>query len=201
MTTNSGATLNRRMLMAGGMTLFGAAAAAAPAWAVKEADLFPVADTQYGKIRGISWTGVHAFKGVPYGASTSGKNRWMPPKAPASWKGEKECFDYGMISPQVTTDRRSEYSSLIMWDRHVGGMGEDMLTLNVWSRVVKDDGGKRPVFVSFHGGGYTTGSGNAPGRAMAVDESGRQQVPAALLVGDDQEYVRRTGASLGQCQP
>ncbi len=163
MTTDTGAHLNRRMLMAGGLTLFGAAAMAGPAAAVKEADLFPVAETQYGRIRGITWSGIHAFKGVPYGASTAGKNRWMPPKAPASWKGEKECFDYGVISPQVTTDRRSEYSSLIMWDRHVGGMGEDMLTLNVWSRVVKDDGGKRPVFVSFHGGGYTTGSGNAPG--------------------------------------
>jgi para-nitrobenzyl esterase len=136
---------------------------AAPALAITEAELFPVATTRYGKIKGITWSGVHAFKGVPYGASTAGRNRWQAPQPPASWRGERECFDYGVISPQVTTDRRSEYSSLIMWDRHVGGMGEDMLTLNVWSRVAKADGGKRPVFVSFHGGGYTTGSGNAPG--------------------------------------
>jgi len=136
---------------------------AAPTLAITEPELFPVATTRYGKIKGITWSGVHAFKGVPYGASTAGKNRWKAPQPPASWRGERECFDYGVISPQVTTDRRSEYSSLIMWDRHVGGMGEDMLTLNVWSRVVTADGGKRPVFVSFHGGGYTTGSGNAPG--------------------------------------
>ena len=135
----------------------------APALALSEAELFPVATTRYGKVKGISWSGVHAFKGVPYGASTAGKNRWRAPRPPTSWKGERECFDYGVISPQVTTDRRSEYSSLIMWDRHVGGMGEDMLTLNVWSRVAQADGGKRPVLVSFHGGGYTTGSGNAPG--------------------------------------
>jgi len=159
---SSNLRMTRRSLLAGAGWL-GASAWAAPVLAVSEADLFPVASTTYGKIKGISWTGVHAFKGVPYGASTAGKNRWKAPQAPASWKGEKECFDYGAISPQVTTDRRSEYSSLIMWDRHVGGMGEDMLTLNVWSRVAKADGGKRPVFVSFHGGGYTTGSGNAPG--------------------------------------
>jgi para-nitrobenzyl esterase len=154
--------MNRRSLLAGAGLLC-AGAWAAPVFAISEAELFPIATTRHGKIKGITWSGVHAFKGVPYGASTAGKNRWKAPQPPASWKGEKECFDYGMISPQVTTDRRSEYSSLIMWDRHVGGMGEDMLTLNVWSRVVKADGTKRPVFVSFHGGGYTTGSGNAPG--------------------------------------
>jgi para-nitrobenzyl esterase len=163
MSSGNHLNINRRLLFAGGAGLLGAGLLAGPADAVTEAELFPVAQTQYGKIRGITWSGIHAFKGVPYGASTAGKNRWMAPKAPASWKGEKDCMDYGMISPQVTTDRRSEYSSLIMWDRHVGGMGEDMLTLNVWSRAIKDDGGKRPVLVSFHGGGYTTGSGNAPG--------------------------------------
>jgi para-nitrobenzyl esterase len=83
---------------------------------------------RYGKIKGITWSGIHAFKGVPYGASTAGRNRWKAQQPPASWRGERESFDYGVISPQVTTDRRSEYSSLIMWDRHVGGVGEDMLT-------------------------------------------------------------------------
>jgi para-nitrobenzyl esterase len=41
-------------------------------------------------------------------------------------------------------------------------MDEDVLHLNVWTPGV-NDGGKRPVLVSFHGGGYTTGSGNFPG--------------------------------------
>src|ERR1700686_4158478 len=41
-------------------------------------------------------------------------------------------------------------------------MGEDCLTLNVWTPGV-NDGGKRTVLVSFHGGGFATGSGNAPG--------------------------------------
>ena len=52
---------------------------------------------------------------------------------------------------------------MIMWDRHVGpgGMGEDCLNLNVWTPGV-GDGAKRPVLVSFHGGGFATGSGNSP---------------------------------------
>ena len=40
-------------------------------------------------------------------------------------------------------------------------MGEDVLTLNVWTPGL-NDGGKRAVLVSFHGGGFATGSGNGP---------------------------------------
>jgi para-nitrobenzyl esterase len=49
-----------------------------------------------------------------------------------------------------------------MWDRHVGpgGMGEDCLNLNVWTPGV--DKARRAVMVSFHGGGWATGSGNGP---------------------------------------
>ena len=47
-----------------------------------------VAKTQYGKVRGYVEDGVLTFKGVPYGASTGGENRWLPAKPPASWDGE-----------------------------------------------------------------------------------------------------------------
>src|SRR5271166_5248593 len=51
---------------------------------------------------------------------------------------------------------------MIQWDQQPGGMGEDCLSLNVWTPGV-NDGSKRAVMVSFHGGGFATGSGNAPG--------------------------------------
>jgi len=51
---------------------------------------------------------------------------------------------------------------MIFWDYQPGGMGEDCLVLNVWTPGIKD-GAKRPVLVSFHGGGWATGSGNAIG--------------------------------------
>lgn len=132
--------------------------AAAP----RSSDLFVTADTQYGKIQGITNSGIREFKGVPYGASTGGKNRYMPPQKPASWTGVKECLAYGQISPQTISPPTSDYGQLIQWDLHYGyGMGEDVLTLNIWTPAIKD-GAKRAVLVSFHGGGFATGSGNGP---------------------------------------
>src|SRR5438105_2116276 len=127
-----------------------------------ESKLFYVAETSYGKVQGIATAGIKQFKGIPYGASTSGKNRFMPPKKPAPWTGVRECFGHGQICPQIPSSLRSEYGMMIMWDQQNGGMGEDCLVLNVWTPGV-NDGAKRAVLVSFHGGGYTTGSGNAPG--------------------------------------
>ena len=51
---------------------------AAPALAITEPELFPVATTRYGKIKGITWSGVHAFKGVPDRIrDTAAANRWL----------------------------------------------------------------------------------------------------------------------------
>ena len=124
--------------------------------------VFVETDTIYGKVQGLQNAGVKEFKGVPYGASTAGHNRFMPPKKPASWKGVRECLAHGQISPQAPADLRSDYAMMIHWDYQPGGMGEDCLSLNIWTPGLKD-GAKRPVLVSFHGGGFTTGSGNAIG--------------------------------------
>jgi len=127
-----------------------------------ETRLFPVVETQYGKIRGMNHQGVKTFKGVRYGASTAGKNRYMPPRPVEPWTGVVDTFDYGQISPQTPADRRGDYTNLIMWDQQMGGIGEDCLRLNIWTRSV-NDGAKRAVLVIYHGGGFATGSGNAMG--------------------------------------
>ncbi|HEV3041751.1 MAG TPA: carboxylesterase/lipase family protein [Candidatus Angelobacter sp.] len=127
-----------------------------------DGQLFWVVETTSGKVQGIANTGIKEFKGIPYGAPTEGKNRFMPPKKPASWTGVRECFGHGPVSPQTIADLRSDYAMMIQWDHHVGGIGEDCLTLNVWTPGV-NDGQKRAVLVSFHGGGFATGSGNSPG--------------------------------------
>jgi para-nitrobenzyl esterase len=87
----------------------------------------------------------------------------MPPKAPTPWTGVREAFAYGQISPQTPAELHRDYAMLIGWDRHVGigGMGEDCLNLNIWTPGV-NDGKRRAVLVSFHGGGWATGSGNGP---------------------------------------
>jgi para-nitrobenzyl esterase len=125
--------------------------------------LFFDVETTHGVVRGMANTGIKTFRGIPYGADTSGKNRFMPPRKPAPWTGTRAAMGYGPISPQTPSGYRSDYSQLIAWDRHVGigGMSEDCLSLNVWTPGVKDNV-KRAVLVSFHGGGWATGSANGP---------------------------------------
>jgi para-nitrobenzyl esterase len=124
--------------------------------------LFVETDTVYGRVQGIQSTGIKQFKGVPYGAPTSGRNRFMPPARPAAWSGVRECFSHGQVCPQTLTDLRFDFGVMIHWDYQPGGMGEDCLVLNVWTPGLKD-GNRRPVLVSFHGGGFASGSGNSIG--------------------------------------
>ena len=149
----------------GGVTLAAQSrGAAAPASTARlNGPLFFDVETTNGVVRGMANTGIKAFRGIPYGADTGGKNRFMPPRKPAAWTGARPSFGYGPISPQTPSGYRSDYSQLIAWDRHVGigGMSEDCLSLNVWTPGVNDNG-KRAVLVSFHGGGWATGSANGP---------------------------------------
>ena len=125
--------------------------------------LFFDVETSNGVVRGMANTGIKIFRGIPYGADTGGRNRFMPPRKPAAWTGARNCIGYGPISPQTASGFRSDYSQLIQWDKHIGtgGMSEDCLSLNVWTPGVHDNA-RRAVLISFHGGGWATGSGNGP---------------------------------------
>ena len=125
--------------------------------------LFYDVETTNGVVRGMANTGIKIFRGIPYGADTGGRNRFMAPKKPAAWAGVRNSIGYGPISPQTASGFRSDYSQMIQWDKHIGtgGMSEDCLSLNVWTPGVNDNA-KRAVLVSFHGGGWATGSGNGP---------------------------------------
>lgn len=141
-----------------------AALAAAPFLRARagEADYFPIVETADGKVRGLMSGGIAVFKGLPYGADTSGRNRFMPPQPLKKWKGVRDALDYGNIAPQIPADRRRAYADLILNDIQPGGMGEDCLVLNLWSPTLKP-GAKKPVIVRFHGGGFYGGSSNSPG--------------------------------------
>lgn len=112
-----------------------------------------VAKTQYGKVRGYVDDGVLTFKGVPYGASTGGENRWLPAKPPKPWDGELPTLIYGANCPQRLHTWSQEQSFLYQWTD--GWQSEDMLKVNIWTPSLS---GKRPVMFYIHGGGFTFGS-------------------------------------------
>ena len=113
-----------------------------------------IAKTQYGKVRGFLDGGVFTFKGVPYGATTAGENRWLPAKPPAPWTDEYPALVYGANCPQTLHPWTAiEQTFLFDWDD--GWQSEDMLKLNIWTPSLT---GKLPVMVYFHGGGYSFGS-------------------------------------------
>lgn len=121
-------------------------------------DDIALANTTYGRIRGYKLNGVFTFLGVPYGADTSGKNRFMPPQKPEKWEGVKETIWWGNTAPQIMDHRyaNAHYSFADHWN--YDDVSEDCLRLNVWTPAISD-GKKRPVMVWLHGGGFTNGNG------------------------------------------
>ncbi len=123
------------------------------------ADGFPVAETIYGKLRGMNVAGINTFRGIRYGANTAGVNRFMPPVKPKKWNDIYDAFAYGSAAPQMPGNPSDAYTQAVNWDAHVkSGISEDCLMLNVWTPALKD-GGDRPVFFYIHGGGFSNGSG------------------------------------------
>ena len=151
MPANNGRISRRQFHRTAGFSLLAASAWAADDTATANA---PIADTEAGKVRGVVEEGINVFKGIPYGASTTGKNRFMPPLKPDHWTGVRDALKYGPAAPQGAGDTEPGTSG------GVGPTGEDCLVLNVWTRALKD-GRKRPVMVWLHGGGFNTLSGSS----------------------------------------
>lgn len=114
----------------------------------------PVVETTVGKVRGTTEDKVSAFRGIPYGASTAGAGRFMPPQKPQPWTGVKETIELGHRSPQAASGLIPEVAAVDAQEPS----GEDCLMLNVWTPSATP-GYKRPVMVWLHGGGFTSGSG------------------------------------------
>ena len=124
----------------------------------------PIVTTAGGRVRGVSDGAVRIFRGVPYGASTAGANRFQPPRAAAAWTGVRDAGGYGLRAFQPLRPMIPEIGDALTGS---GPMSEDCLRLNVFTPGTN---GRRPVMVWFHGGGQRTGSGNSifyDGRELA----------------------------------
>ena len=144
-----------------------AQAGAAPApGGVIASDGTTVVATSSGKVRGWRRDGVYGFKGIPYGASTSGANRFMPPAKAEPWTGIRNALHYGRTCPSsdpshVVTDGgnragKDEDAFLLHRGSAEQVAGEDCLRVNLWTPEINGSG-RRPVLVYMHGGGFSGG--------------------------------------------
>jgi len=107
------------------------------------------AEISHGNIRGIRKEGVNIFKGVPYGGSVSGIQRFLRPADLEPWSGIRDTLQLG--APAVQPPRQDEPEP-----------AENCLFLNIWTPA--NDNQKRPVMFYSHGGGFVIGSGGTAGQ-------------------------------------
>ena len=159
------ASLDRRAWLAGAAAL--GAAGAARAEPVATAATRPV-PTSNGPVVGTTADGVHAFRGVRYGAPPVGPLRFRPPRRPEPWTRPEGCVNYAHSAMQLASGGgAATYPGVIgialaqgMDSRQdVTRQDEDCLFLNVWTPTL-DPQAKTPVMVWFHGGGFNYGSGS-----------------------------------------
>lgn len=107
--------------------------------------------TPAGKLRGARDGQVVAFRGIRYAEPPVGRLRFRAPVPIAQWDGVCDALEFAPICPQLS-------ASLL------GGpaqpQDEDCLALNVWTPAA--DGGRRPVMLWIHGGGFHSGSSSEP---------------------------------------
>src|SRR5687768_16935741 len=82
------------------------------------------ARTSSGLVIGNRVGAALAFKGIPYGGSTGGTNRFMPPTPTKPWQEPLHATQYGPASPQADPDHPRPGSE---------PESENCLTLNVWT--------------------------------------------------------------------
>jgi para-nitrobenzyl esterase len=167
--------VERRSLLKGAAAMFGGAAAASamPSFAAKlpkdtgkltavrpliASSKDAIASTSAGKVAGYERNRIYTFKGIPYGDTTEGPNRFMPPAKPKPWTGVRSSRQFGYVSPQGPRAGWANDEEAFMFSWNDGIQGEDCLRVNVWTAGL-GDGKKRPVMVWLHGGGFTAGSG------------------------------------------
>lgn len=120
-------------------------------------DNIALAETTNGKVRGFIHKDIYNFLGIPYGANTAGKNRFMPPQKPDPWKEVYPAVYWPNSAPQLLDNFYANRYLAFTDYWHYDDVSENCLGINVWTPGYKDNS-KRPVLLWLHGGGYTSGN-------------------------------------------
>lgn len=106
-----------------------------------------IVETSGGRVEGRETSTHQSFLGIPYAAAPVGRLRFAPPASATPWTGVRPAVEAGLACPQPAS---------LLPGMAPGPTGEDCLSLNVYTPAA--DGGRRPVMVWLHGGGFITGS-------------------------------------------
>lgn len=116
-------------------------------------DELNVTQTESGKVRGYSHSGIFIFKGLPYAKA----ERFTAPQQPAPWQGIRSSMTYGPVCPLENPTTSVSDEGEFVFHHDWGYTNENCLCLNVWTPGISS-GKKRPVMFWIHGGGFTAGS-------------------------------------------
>ena len=122
--------------------------------------LTAVVNTSNGPVRGYAKEGLAVFKGLRYGAPSTGEGRFKAPRRPQPWSEPAAAVAYGAPAIQsglAPGERRTSPGDPPAPDEPASS--EDCLFVNVWTPGL--DQARRPVMVWLHGGGFANGSGGA----------------------------------------
>jgi para-nitrobenzyl esterase len=122
-----------------------------------------------GLISGVTGNSpeVRVYKGIPFAAPPVGDLRFRAPQALAKWEGTRKADQFGPMCMQGGAGGgrgggKGPAKGPAKGAAPAAAMSEDCLYLNVWTAATSASD-KRPVMVWLHPGGYTSGSGAAPG--------------------------------------
>jgi para-nitrobenzyl esterase len=120
-------------------------------------DNIAIANTTYGKVRGFIHKDIYNFLGIPYGADTTGKNRFIPARQPEPWSGIYPAVYWPNAAPQKLENFYANRYAAFTDYWHYDDVSENCLGINVWTPGYNDNN-KRPVLLWIHGGGFTSGN-------------------------------------------
>jgi para-nitrobenzyl esterase len=120
-------------------------------------DNIAVAETAYGKVRGFIHKDIYNFLGIPYGANTTGRNRFMPAQKPEPWADIYPAVYWPNAAPQLLENFYANRYLAFTDYWHYDDVSENCLGINVWTPGYNDNK-RRPVLLWIHGGGFTSGN-------------------------------------------